>query len=61
MALSPNLFTAEVLVSYLRLLRADEIEVAAKRDQKPAMPDVLKHEKGLVQVLGKIEELSWSN
>ncbi len=46
LALAPNLFTADVLNDYLRLLRSDEIEVAAKKDQKPTLPDVLKHEKG---------------
>ena len=43
--LTPALFTAEVMNAYLRLLRADEIEVAAKKDQKPNLPDVLKQEK----------------
>jgi hypothetical protein len=41
----PHLFTAEVLVRYLTLLRADEIEQAAKKGQKPTMSDVLKQEK----------------
>jgi hypothetical protein len=45
LALTPNLFTADVMNTYLHLLRADEIEVAAKKDQKPNLPDVLKHEK----------------
>ena len=57
LALAPNLFTADVLNDYLRLLRSDEIEVAAKKDQKPTLPDVLKHEKGW---LGECEELPWS-
>ena len=40
-----TLFTAEVLDEYLRLLRSDEIEIAAKKGKKPEMPDVLKQEK----------------
>ena len=40
-----DLFTAPVLISYLAFLRSDEIEVAAKKDQKPTKPDVLKHKK----------------
>ena len=39
------LFTDAELVAYLKLLRADEIEVAAKKDKKPMMPDLLKQEK----------------
>jgi hypothetical protein len=39
------LFTNEVLQEYLLLMRADEIEVEAKRGQVPTKPDVLKSEK----------------
>ena len=43
--LTPALFTAEVMNAYLRLLRADEIEVPAKKDQKTNLPDVLKQKR----------------
>ena len=42
---NPALFTAPVLDSYLRIMRADEIEEAAKRGQTPTIPDPIKSEK----------------
>jgi hypothetical protein len=45
LAFTPNLFTAEVLDAYLRFLRSDEIEISAKKDQRPTVPEVPKHEK----------------
>jgi hypothetical protein len=45
LSLSPADFTAEELEIYVLLQRADEIEVAARKEQKPIMPDILKHEK----------------
>jgi nitrogen-specific signal transduction histidine kinase len=40
-----QLFTNEVMNDYLLLMRADEIEVAAKAGQVPIKPDSLKTEK----------------
>ena len=45
LAVGPQLFTNETLQEYLLLVRADEIEVKAKRGQVPTKPDVLKSEK----------------
>ncbi len=45
LSLSPAEFTAEELETYALLQRADEIEVAARKEQKPTKPDVLKQEK----------------
>ena len=42
---NPQLFTAAVLNDYLKLMRADEVEVAAKKGQTPTKPDPLKSEK----------------
>ena len=41
----PLLFTNEVLQEYLLLMRADEIEVEAKKGQVPTKPDILKSDK----------------
>ena len=41
----PQLFTVVELTDYLLIVRADEIEVAAKKDQVPMKPDGLKAEK----------------
>jgi hypothetical protein len=38
---TPQLFTADVMREYLLLLRAGEIEVAAKAGQTPTRPDPL--------------------
>jgi hypothetical protein len=43
--LNPQLFTGEVMSEYLLLMRADEIEVAAKAGQVSTKPDPLKTEK----------------
>ena len=42
---NPILFTPAVLVEYMGHLRADEIEVAARKDQAPTKPEPLKQEK----------------
>jgi hypothetical protein len=42
---NPALFTAPVSGSYLRIMRADEIEEAAKKGQTPTIPDPIKSEK----------------
>ena len=42
---SPQLFTADVLAQYMLIMRADEIEIAAKKGQVPTKPDPLKVEK----------------
>jgi hypothetical protein len=44
-AIGPQLFTNEVLQEYLLIMRADEIEVEAKKGQVPTKPDPLKSEK----------------
>jgi hypothetical protein len=41
----PQTFTAEIFREYLLLVRADEIEVAAKKGQVPTKPDTLNLEK----------------
>lgn len=41
----PQLFTNEVLNEYMLVMRADEIEAAAKKGQVPVRPDPLKTEK----------------
>jgi hypothetical protein len=45
LSLSPADLTAEELEIYVLLQRADAIKVAARKEQKPIMPDILKHEK----------------
>ncbi|KAI2497147.1 hypothetical protein MHU86_17350 [Fragilaria crotonensis] len=42
---TPILFTAAVLAEYMNVLRSDEIEIAARKDQVPTKPDPLKAEK----------------
>lgn len=42
---SPILFTEVVLTEYMAVLRSDEIEIAARKDQTPTKPDPLKAEK----------------
>jgi hypothetical protein len=44
-AIRPQLFTNEVLQEYLLIMRADKIEVEAKKGQVPTKPDPLKSEK----------------
>ena len=39
---TPTVFTEAVLTSYLAILRADDIEIAARKDQSLMMPDPLK-------------------
>ena len=41
----PQLFTVAELTDYLLIVRANEIEVTAKKDQVPTKPDALKAEK----------------
>ncbi|KAI2501496.1 hypothetical protein MHU86_12941 [Fragilaria crotonensis] len=42
---TPILFTAAVLSEYMNVLRSDEIEITARKDQIPTKPDPLKAEK----------------
>jgi hypothetical protein len=42
---APVLFTNDVLVQYMSVMCANEIEISARKDQTPIMPDPLKMEK----------------